>query len=162
MEVACIDTPILIWGVQGNATAGQDDMVNRTKSLLLKLDKERTRVIVPAIVMGEFLLKIPVGEHPKYQELVSKRFMIVPYDLRAALVFSKIWHQKTQASVIEEIKAGGVSRTQLRADTMIVATAVASGASCIYGHDNHVKKLADGFITFSNVADLVLQTTYLE
>jgi len=118
-------------------------------------------VVVPSIVIGEFLLKLPIDEHPHYQDIISRRFMVVPYDLRAALLFSRIWHQKKDANVIQEIKDAGVTRTELRADTMIVATAVASGATHMYGHDNHIRRLADGFITFENIADMVLQTTYL-
>lgn len=161
MAVVCIDTHILIWGVQGVSRQGQEQMISRSQALLTQLERERTKVVVPSIVIGEFLLKLPVDEHPRYQDLISRRFMVVPYDLRAALLFSRIWHQKKDANVIQEMKDVGVTRTELRADTMIVATAVASGATHIYSHDNHIRRLADGFIIFENIADMVLQTTYL-
>jgi predicted nucleic acid-binding protein len=161
MAVACIDTHILIWGIQGVATSGQTEMISRATALLAQFDKDGTRVVIPSIVLGEFLLGLPVDEHPRYQELINRRFIVVPYDLRASLQFSKLWHRKSDAKVIETIKQGGATRTELRADTMIVATALAAGATCIYGHDTRVSKLADGFIPFQDITQMMLQTTYL-
>jgi predicted nucleic acid-binding protein len=161
MAVACIDTHILIWGIQRNARLGQEEMIPRALALLAQLDKDRTRVVVPSIVIGEFLLGLPVDEHPRCQELINRRFMVVPYDLLASLHFSRIWHQKKDAKVIETIKQGGATRTELGADAMIVATALAAGATSIYGHDKGVGHLADGFIAFEDIAQMVLQTTFL-
>ena len=38
------------------------------------------------------------------------------------------------------------SRHALKADTQIIGTALAHGASCIYSHDTSLKKMAEGFI----------------
>lgn len=158
MAHACIDTHILIWGVQGVSRPTQSEMIVRAKALLAKLDKENVKVVVPSIVVGEFLLGLPVEQQPAYQELVSRRFIVVPYDLRAAIQFSRIWHSKKSQGEIEAIKQNGLTRNELRADTMIVATAVASGASAIFGFDKGVQRLSDGFIPFEDVSAMLLQT----
>jgi len=159
MVIACLDTHILIWGVQGVANLAQHEMIARTKGLLAQLDKDKVRVIVPSIVIGEFLLGLPIDAQPAYQELVSRRFVVAPYDLRASILFSRVWHQKKSQGEIEEIKQSGSTRNELRADTMIIATALAAGATHIYGHDRGVKRLSEGFIDFQDVSQLIVQTT---
>jgi len=161
MAVACFDTHILIWGIQEKARAGQEDMLDRTRALLVQIEKERTQVIIPSIVIGEFLLGIDPTEHPRFEEIIRRRFAVFPYDLRAALEFSRIWHKKQDAEAIAELKASGATKNELRADTMIVATALAAGATIIYGHDDRMRKLAEGFIAFQDVATLMIQKTLL-
>lgn len=159
MAYACIDTHILIWGVQGVSRSSQSEMIVRAKALFAKLDKEKVKVVVPSVVVGEFLLGLPVEQQPAYQELVSRRFVVVPYDLRAAILFSRIWHSKKSQGEIEAIKQSGLTRHELRVDTMIVATAIASGAVTIFGFDKGVKRLSDGFIPFEDISTITLQST---
>lgn len=159
MAHACIDTHMLIWGVQEVSRSTQSEMIVRAKALFAKLDKDKMKVVVPSIVIGEFLLGLPIEEQPAYQKLVSRRFVVVPYDLRAAIQFARIWHSKKTQGEIEATKQNGLTRTELRADTMIVATAIASGASVIYGFDKGVKRLSDGFIPFEDISTMTLQNT---
>lgn len=162
MPLACLDTHILIWAIQRVARAGQEEMIPRARALLAQLDKDRVPVVVPSVVIGEFLLGLPIDEYPIYQEVITRRFIVVPYDLRAAVHFARVWREKRDVKVIEVLQQAGATRTELRADTMIVATALAVGATVIYGHDTGVKNLADGFIEFRNVGEIEAQLSLLD
>lgn len=78
------------------------------------------------------------------------------------LIWGIHWHAKKDSEAIASLRSGGATRPELRADTMIVATALAAGATVIYGHDQRVGWLADSFIQFQDIAELVVQTTLPE
>ena len=158
MAIACIDTHVLIWGIQQHAGSGQEDMLLRATALLAQFEKDKTRVIVPSIVFAEFLLGLPQNEHARFGDIVTRRFIIVPFDFRASTIFAKIWHQKTNASIIAEIRATGVAKTHLRADTMIIASAIGAGASVVYGHDSAMARLSEGFVGFKDLGTMSLQS----
>ena len=84
MSSACIDNHILIWGIRKEATPGQEPMILRAELFLKYLEDAKTTVIVPSVVIGEFLVKVPVARHQEVQAVLEKRFQIVPYDAVAA------------------------------------------------------------------------------
>jgi predicted nucleic acid-binding protein len=159
-EVACLDTNIVIWGIQGRAHPSQGEMVSRSRALIANLRKEKVRVIIPSIVLGEFLIGLPLDEHPRYEQLVRSKFPIIPYDFAASMIFARIWRTKTDEQTIARIKAeeNPPTRAQLRADLMIIATAISAGCSCIYGHERRFYQYTEGFIRFEHIDDLELQT----
>lgn len=159
MTVACIDTNMLIWGIEGVVRPGQEDMPTRALALFRQLSKDHVRVVVPSIVLAEFLLGIPTDDHARFQEIVNRRFMVVPYDGRAALHFATVWRSRKEDHVIQQMRAAGRLKAELRADAFVVATAMAAGAKMIYGHDDDVRRFANGFIPFTDIADVQFQTT---
>lgn len=158
-EIACIDTNILIWAVQGAAHSSQTEMVPRSRALIAALQKEKARVIIPSVALGEFLIGLPPNELPRYEVLVRQKFPIIPYDIAASIVFARLWRAKADQNIIAQVKAENAppTRVHLRADFMIIATAIAAGATCIYGHEPRFRRYTDGFIRFENIADLNLQ-----
>lgn len=138
MKLVCFDTHVLVWGIRGEATPGQEYMIERTRAFLQQLDQTGTRVIIPTIVIGEFLLAHPVEEHYKVTALFQQHFMVVPYDLRAAKLFADLWRQEQQR--LSEMRSQfGSTRVALIADLMIAATAMAAGAACIYSEDQRMR-----------------------
>ena len=78
--------------------------------------------------------------------LFKKQFIIAPFDALAASKFSLIWQANKPADDAKQIIREHITRAELRADSMIVATAVARKAECIYSHDKWIKTFAKGFI----------------
>ena len=147
MKLVCLDTNVLIWGIKGLATSGQEDMISRAKIFIdtLNDDKELT-ILIPSIVIAEYLLPIPHQEHANIINVFNSSFIIAPFDAFAASKFSIIWNTHKPSQEVEKLVKNGFTKTELRADSMIVATAVARKAECIYSHDNGVKNFAKGFI----------------
>lgn len=56
IQPVCLDTNILIWGIQNKASAGQEQMLERTRLFLKDLDESKAKIIIPSLVIGELLL----------------------------------------------------------------------------------------------------------
>jgi predicted nucleic acid-binding protein len=142
MNTACIDNHILIWGVRKQATPGQDKMIERAELFLEYCDAAKTRIIVPAIVIGEFLVKTPPEKHEEISTVLDKRFRIAPYDAITAA---------SAARILQEYKASGVksshtNRDVLKADIQILATAITRKCDVLYTHDEGLTALAERYI----------------
>ena len=120
MNSACIDNHILIWGIRKEATPGQEPMILRAELFLKYLEEVNITVIVPSVVIGEFLVKVPVEKHQEVQGVLEKRFQIVPYDAAAAACAAKIFQEQKHSGASK----GNFTRDILKADIQILATAV--------------------------------------
>lgn len=136
---------VLIWGFQKphykpkNKPHNQDviEMRRRSKLLLRTLAEDEETVMVPAIAISEVLLGIRPEEHGEFIATLQERFFLPPYDLRAASLAAKLWQETRDLP-----KAEQPTRTTLRADVMIVATAKVAQAKTIFSHDEKLRKLA--------------------
>lgn len=154
MEIVGFDTHILIWGVQKTSRQGQQEMIHKTARFLKHLDAHQTKVIIPSVVLSEFLMPIPAEEMGPYLQKIEEKFMVIPYDAIAAIEFAKIWQSKQEDDTIEALRNEGFSKHHLKVDGMIVATAVTRKALCIYSHDLGLKKFAAGYIEVKEIPSL--------
>jgi predicted nucleic acid-binding protein len=142
MPLVCFDSMILIWGIQEH---GQEEEVAQAKAFLDHLDKQGTKALIPSVVVAEFLTGIPTAAHTTIADLLERHFITAAFDLKASMHFARIWQDRDQRGVITLLKQRDrATRAELKADCMIVATAVAQGASCIYSHDDNLAGFANG------------------
>ena len=151
MSLVSLDTNILI---KEQASPGQEEMILRSKKLLEKIRKNRKRAMVSTIVVSEFLINVDPGLMPLTIDLIEKTFIVVPFDTQSAMMFARIWQEKNKSKIIEELKQSGIGRQQLKADCLIVASAVTRKATCIYSHDQGLKRFAEGFIPVQPIPTL--------
>ena len=144
MSSVCLDTMILVWGIQQNAKPTQQAENLKAISLLDKLDKQKTKIVIPTIVLGEFLLGIPSEYHLATANQFDRRFQLTPFDAQCAQQFAHIW--QANSARLDELRAIGSTRKTIQADCMILATAIVRGVDCIYSHDPHLEKLSQGYI----------------
>ncbi len=143
----CLDTHILIWGIKEEATTGQEPMVEKAKIFLSHVEKDsEITIIVPAVVLAEVLMKVPADLHKMIANSFHKVYEIASFDAKAASLFARIWQDKKNKKAIDELLAKNATKNELKADCLIVATAVAREASCLYSHDSGVKKFGEGYI----------------
>jgi len=158
MEIVCLDTHILVWGIKKDATNGQEHMVPLAQSFIKALGEDKNiRVMVPSVVVGELLMRVPPEKHEEINRLFYSRFMVPSYDIAAASCFARIWQAKK--SVLAQIKEDfpDSTREELKADCQIVAIAVTHGARCIYSYDDKLTKFADGYIEVRKMPEVVEQ-----
>ena len=145
----CVDTQILIWGIKREASEGQALMIERAVRFLQKLEETKTQVILPSVVIGELLVRVPEDCHQDILGLFTKNFMLSPFDARAAFIYSQITRRKMGEEVKSQLEMDPCrGRNHLKADRMIIATAVAHGAICIYSNDDHIRVYSEGFINY--------------
>ena len=63
MSLVCFDNHVLVWGIKEQATPGQEDMIPRTKAFISKLQNDKVHVLIPSVVVAEFLMPIPPDMH---------------------------------------------------------------------------------------------------
>lgn len=150
MSRVCLDNHILIWGVRGMATSGQESMIQRAKGLLEKLDGEEADILVPTVVVGEFLAGVPKTQHTELLNVLNRRFQLPPYDVRVAAVAAGLWRDYAERTpaLREQIQTDfpGTPRVKIKADVQILATALVRKAEVLYTHDGPLATLAAGMI----------------
>jgi predicted nucleic acid-binding protein len=153
VTIVCLDNHILVWGIREYAEEGQDDMIQRTKSFFEVCQKNKTIMMIPSVVVGEFLTAFDAKHHASVLHALSTSFIIYPYDTKSSAIFAKLWREKKESGLIDKIRKDdtAIKRQELKADCMIVATAIAAQASAIYSYDKGLKKFAGNSI---NVLDL--------
>lgn len=124
----CIDTMLLIWGVQGQSEPSQRHMVPKTQKYLQYLDDNNIDVILPAPALTEFLQGIDPKDHAQYIPAFSN-FKIEPLDFRAARLAAELAHHAFPQLARANGKQG------VRTDCMIAAIAIAAGADKIVTED---------------------------
>ena len=105
MDLVCLDTQVLIWGVQERARSGQEEMIQRARYLFSAFTQAKTKVLIPSIAVGEFLLGIPSDMHGVFlSKLGEGGFIIAPYDLQAAARFAALWKEREERNILEKLK----------------------------------------------------------
>lgn len=159
--IVCLDNHILIWGVRGEFSLGQDDMVPRTKALLADLQDRRATVIVPAPVASEYLLGVHMERHAETMATLGKYFMVAPFDAVAAPVSSQIWLERNGGRTLSpelQASAGGASRQVLNVDCQVVGIAIVRHANVIYTHDPGIRAMAGDRIKVEQVPPATKQS----
>ncbi|MDX1521753.1 MAG: PIN domain-containing protein [Anaerolineae bacterium] len=159
MKLVCFDTQVMIWGIKGEATPGQEDMISKSQYLIKKCDDEKIQVLIPSIVVAELLSGTKPEKHKDIFQVIQKRFIVQPFDARCSVQYAKIWQAKKRVS--QELKEEGATRAEIKADCMIIATTVVNQAVCIYTHDRPLRRLAQGFVDARDLPEIPPQVSQL-
>ncbi len=153
--MVCLDTQILVWGFIRSATLQRTNMIDRATALIDHLTQIQEHVVVPTIVLAELMMRILPYRHAIFHQRVAQSFILQPFGAKEAAFFGEIWQSYKGHKAMKVLQKIESTRNALKADCMIVATAVASGASCIYSHDDDIRKIAQGHIAVQEVPDVI-------
>lgn len=150
MMRVCLDNHILIWGVRGVSTPGQEGMIARAKALFADLDESDADVIVPAVVVSEFLAGVPKAQHVELLDVLNRLFQLPPFDVRTAALAAQLWRdaaeRKPHLRELVRETFPGTEKAKIKADMMILATALVRKADTLYTHDGPLRTIANGLI----------------
>lgn len=59
LTLVCLDSNIVIWGLKGIASPGQEGMVQKAKAFLQHLQENHTTALIPMPVLAEILFIFP-------------------------------------------------------------------------------------------------------
>ena len=151
----CFDTHVLIWGVQEKGKAGQQHLVERAKRYIHHLDQQNERIMIPAPVVGEYLVGFNGEALAKQKNLIQRYFFVPSLDFHAAAIQAEI---EGDRDLLKRIQAGnGLDRQQLRVDSQIIAIALINKAKKIISHDPHMRELANGRIRVEEIPEIMEQ-----
>ncbi len=140
-NIVCLDTNVLIWGIKQEATPGQEHMIDRAINFFQWFENERAHIVIPAIVLAEFLMRVPVDDHAIVIDALIGAFAISPADANVASQFARIWQINKGNGV-----SGESTREKMKMDHIIVATAIANNAIKIYSNDPDLARFAAGMV----------------
>ena len=144
----CIDTNVLIWGVQGVARPAQEGMIDRTRRYLAQLARDHEQVMVPSVAVGEYLQGFPAEEQAAQLEVLSGVFFVPAFDARCAALAAEL--QRVGPAFRGE---PGV-RVVFRADVQIIATAIChSAAQIVTGNVDEFRRIAGNRIPVIEVPE---------
>ena len=125
-------------------------MISRTQALFEDLDGSDADIMVPAVVVSEFLAGVPKPQHPGLLEVLNRRFQLPPFDVRTAAVAAGLWRDAAERNphLREFVRETfpGTEKAKIKADMMILATALMRKADILYTHDGPLRAIADGLI----------------
>jgi predicted nucleic acid-binding protein len=114
------------------------ELIRRARILSHSLDVEGATVVVPAVVLSEYLAGVLPEHHEAVVRTFQGRFEVPPFDLKAAALSAKLWQIHRGLP-----RADQIERVVLKVDVMVIATAKAFGASTFYTNDAKGRKLAE-------------------
>lgn len=93
---------------------------------------------------------------------MTENYFIAPFDQKAALHYARMWNSRDHQKTVGELKASGLTKREIDADRMIIATAVAHQAECIYSHDKDLRKFATGFCDAFDIPTIPTQPPLID
>jgi len=125
----------------GKATKASDDLAIRAK-ILLHMHRQDV-IVLPTVAVSEVLVPVPTSQKGALAATLSGRFICAPFDLPAAAIAAELWSEHKKLAKDLQYK----TRHVLRADTMIIASAKAAGATDFYTHDKRCRALSNLVMT---------------
>jgi len=145
-KLVAIDTQILIWGVRGQ---GEEWQREQAQWLFEELDENNAQVVVPSIVVAEYLTHVADTHRGSVLAALSDRFIIAPFDAECVVEAARLY--ELGDTMRPRGKEG--SRHVLRADANIIATARCKQAAILYTADEKCRKLASKVMNARGLPD---------
>ena len=147
-----VDTNILIWGLNLQATAGIEHMIPLAAKFFAYVTAQRIELVIPSQVLAEFLVRNTPEERQEALAKIDSSFPIAPLDFGAALIASELTSNRDH---LAEVRANfGISRQVVKADVNIIASAINYGATrIISGNLPEMRTLAQGKILVQSLEE---------
>lgn len=150
MSLVCFDTNFVIWGIKREATKGQESNIERASHVVNECNKNGIQILIPSPVLGELLSALDTQQHGSFIHQIERFFIIVPYDSKAAIQYAHMWKNRSKATGVT------FTRSEIKADFMIAAVAVANRCDCIYSDDGPLTTFASPFIAVISTTQIIL------
>lgn len=153
-ELLCIDTNVMIWGIlQNGKTEKERHMIQKASAFFKNSFEEGKLFAISIITFAEFMAGIPKDDRDLYTEIIYKNFILLPYNLNAALRSADIFydhHSERKTSYRGE-------RGIMCADIKILATILAAQKDYqkikFITEDTKFRKLAANYIDTCGIPD---------
>lgn len=129
-------------GNQRKAIDTQKHKIRHAQQLLEQLDKQESHTMISTIVVSELLRDVDLDVQIDLFDVLQKRFIIVPFCARAALECAMISKQHDMKHPKQDLNSFH-SNTAIKADWMILATALANGVEILYTEDKALANMAE-------------------
>lgn len=132
-----MDSNILVYAGLLPKGSSENDRQLMARSRLLFHMHRKEMIILPAIAMSELLFPVSPDRRNQLAVELQQRFVCPPFDARAAAIAADLW-----AKYKNFPESDKYTRNVARVDALIIASAVAGGATKFYTHDANCRKIA--------------------
>lgn len=154
--MVCFDTTFLTLMFAPGAKHRLPDAKERVDFLLSDLNGRGDQVLIPTPALSEILVRSGRARNAIVQTLTKNpRFLIAPFDLRAALELAIM----TDSALTRSDKKDGLtgSWAKVKFDRQIVAIAKVERVSCIYSEDADVRSIGKREnVSVLGVSDIII------
>ncbi len=139
-----LDNNILVWLMRSDLPPVDDlgrdiaDLQRRARILIAELEGKSFDIVIPAVVVAEFLCGVAEERHGDVIASIHERFFCQPFDAHAAAISAALF-RATRSEEGDPSK----SKRYLKLDTMVVASAKAAVSTVFYSNDGRCRKLAE-------------------
>lgn len=148
----CLDTVVLILGLQRKAAPEYQYLVERTQRYLNHLDEENETIMIPSPVVAEYLQGFDAVGRVKQVASLQKLFFIPSFDLPSAALAAEL---SERSSFSELRQSSNESRPALKVDIQIAAIAIIHGATQIVTQNiSDFKTIVGGRIQVTEIPDI--------
>lgn len=141
MKIICLDTQILIWGIQAFSSPTQTDMITKAKDLLALLKTKKIPTIIPSTVVFELLMNVDSPTYSNSIQVINRDFRVVSFNVLAATKAATLYNNRSIDTSQPPINPAEGRRHKIKADFQIVATAISHKCDCICSNDPHIEKI---------------------
>jgi len=149
MNVVGIDSMIVIWAgcVPDLNTESwpkekiekRAEMKRRATILFQLFARKKWHIVLPTIAIAELLVKVPEAGKANLIAAQGKRFICPSFDPRAAAIASSLFSKFKSLPADQQYQ----DRNVLKADSMIIGSVIAAGATTFYSHDAAARRMAE-------------------
>src|SRR5205085_296579 len=132
--------------------------VGQATNFFAQCAKDKSQVLIPTVVITEFLVGCDLAAFDAVEAKLSAGFQIGNYDIKAARKCAELFHR--YALMNPSFKTEEKDKVKMKRDFMIVATAIAGGASAIFSEDAGIARFAQGLIPVSPLSPVEVQQTF--
>jgi len=136
-------------------TPPENDLVNfeKANSLIDKLSQKDYKILIPNIVLSEISCILTEPQQNLFFSSLPNGILKCDFTERTARILTRILHTRYFTEG-KEFRNKGITKAQMKYDSLILACAVDSGAECFYTVDNDFKKYPTQFIPIKDLDDL--------
>lgn len=135
-----LDNCVLAWAYASvDAEDYADEKILQAKRLIEKLDKDGDEILLPTIILFEFLSIFSEHEFEQREKLIqtlSKHIKLIEFGHECAVKSSELFRISRHPSVRTEIDETNRTSSQRKSDIMILGQSHANGVDCIYTGDD--------------------------
>ncbi|HRP36917.1 MAG TPA: PIN domain-containing protein [Candidatus Dojkabacteria bacterium] len=154
-KIVCIDSNIFIWGVKQKCAPGQENKIPRAKNFLNWLDYKEYDILLPSPMLAEILSPVPLDEHANIMSIITKRFLIVPFDAIAAKKCAELLYASfNEPELVRYRLENEIPKQKMKYDCMIASICIVRKIEAIYSDDKDIKRFCKDEILVKGLPDI--------
>jgi predicted nucleic acid-binding protein len=120
----------------------------------LKAEAKNQRIIVPSVVIAEYLTGIPSEKRTKVLSEMQNWIHIAPFDMKGAAIAADLMQEVLKLRKSGDPEISSVNRQCLKADVEVMATSIAHGAKVLYTTEvEKFAKIVGGKISIKSIEE---------